>query len=162
MKHIGSDPLTVDRDGPHSLLVPIGRRVGERSELTNGLGLLVKRKKVGKAERPAAIGDPITLLKVERVERAAFPSPIVGGSTEMPGPSQVEREIWRSMYFAGVKRLGGRIWRQPAELEEGNAERPSLQRKSDGDAGRPGADDADIGLNNRPIRDGARVDKHFS
>jgi hypothetical protein len=121
VKRISADPLTMNCDWAHSLPVPVGYGVGERPELTNGLGPFVKGEEGGKTERPTTFGKPITLLEVERIERAAFTGPFVGRPAELPGPRRIEREILSSFYLAGVKRLRGRFSGEPAGLQENGA-----------------------------------------
>ena len=63
---------------------------------------------------------------------------------------------------AGVQRLGHVVGREPAALENDDAQRPRPELVRDGDPGRAGAYHAEIGVDQRTVRDCPGVEQRQS
>lgn len=146
LEGVGLDTPALDGHGPYSVSAPVVGGVAIRPELTDRLGLPVVGKQLIQPKGPATVGHPVAQLEVLRVEGPAFAGPQVGGAAEVAGSSGVQVEIRLLGHRAGVERLGIRVGRQPAALEQHDLNRPTQELTGDRDARRAGPHDADIAV----------------
>src|SRR5262249_39536392 len=81
---LSAEPTRTGRDSRPLRGARVVRFVRERLNLAEDRGSFVKRRKFLPGDGPATVGNPVTLLEVDFVERAAPTAPAVGRSAEKP------------------------------------------------------------------------------
>jgi hypothetical protein len=142
------------------LLLPVGDVVLIGSEVENLLRFGIERVEVCLFDRPAAVGDPVALLEVHRVEGGAKASRVVAGAAEVMQAGRFKRVIELAGFGAGVGVLHLVIVFQAAAFEEDDFIGRVVPFHGDAEAGGAGADDADIAFDMGIVGQGAGVGVH--
>ena len=96
------------------------------------------------ADRPAAGRHPFAQAHVQPGQRHAATTPEPGTSAEAAQPAQPRVESRGAHRLALVERLGRALAVQAPAFQQADGETAVRERRGDGDAGRPGTDDADV------------------
>ncbi len=142
------------------LALPVGRVEILRAELQQFMGTRVVRRQFVETERPAAVRDPVALVEVPRIERAAPAAPAVAAAAEVAAARAVRERIGKPDVFAAIE-VAGFVIRPEAPAFEHAGVDPGprhLQRKRN--AGHTSADDADRRFNDRVLFNSASIDEH--
>src|SRR5436190_24089413 len=97
--------------------------------------------------------DPVTRLEIRIVERAAVRGPVVGVSTEVPGPRRVGAEGHSPTRNNLVDARGRVIGSQSAGFDDGDVDRCAVELQRERNARGPSTDYAHIRLNGMPPGD---------
>ena len=124
---------------------PFGDLVAIAPELAVLLGSPVVGQQVGLRERPPTVRHPVAPPEVDIVERCAPPTPGVRRAAKQPEAGRVQGKVPVNVR-ARVEVLYARIEPQAPALQDDDGSVAAHQLAGDSDAGRPGPDHADVGL----------------
>ena len=126
--------------------LPGGRAIDGRTQLEDLVREAITRFEILVADGPAAEGHPGLGLEVVRVQRHAASAPDIRGAAEEPQP-RIDQVVVLVARVPAAAEIGDvRLVIETAGFEQTDVERCVEQTAGQADAGRTGADDADVGL----------------
>ena len=131
-----------------------------RAELQQLMRARVVRRQFVEAERPAAVRDPVALLEVPRIERAAPAAPAIAAAAEIAAARAVRERIGKSGVLAAIEIAGFVVRPEATAFEHAGVDpRPRhFERKRN--AGDTSADDADRRFNDCVVFNSTSIDEH--
>ena len=137
-----------------------GRTVLGIGDLAERAGLGIVPSQIVILERPAAVRDPRPGLQIYGIERTAPSAPGVRAAAKVTKTANVQGVIVESDVAPLIEGLRGLIECKPAALKQANLNAAADEGARKCYAGGAPAYDAEVGVNNRVVVDGAPVQKH--
>lgn len=146
---------------PRRRVEGLARRVFEFPGFAQSIGVGIIRREIRRTDRPAAVGQVIACFEVDGIEGHAAPAPDRGGAAETALPVAIGRAVQpRIGDGSGVQILSRPLGSCAPGLEDEHFAPIADEAQRHGDARGARADDADIGVKRRAVRQVVGVQNH--
>ena len=95
------------------------------------------------------MGHPVARLEIDRVQRPAPAAPVIGAAAQEAQAAAIQRGIGDAALAAAIKRLVLGVEIHPAGFQQQDFMAAARQRQGQRYAGRPAADDRQVGGKDR-------------